>query len=583
MNNIQDLKPFKRLCITIGNLPTAYIESMSYYECITYLVKYLTNEVIPTVNNNSEVVKELQDYVEHYFDNLDVQEEINNKLDDMAESGQLAEIIGEYINLSAVLGFNTITDMKNADNLIDGSFVKTYGLNNLNDGKGEFYKIRTLTVDDTVDEINILSLNTSDTLIAEKINNYYLDEVYKNCFYEEITYTTNRVDGTDYYLTNIPKYDNDGNLINLYVGKYTDSSDRSPNKYAQKNLTSFTCNAGLEIKDTDDQWHSTLVISDGVVINPVYNFANPLDNFYQYLCFDDERNVTSYQANATTPEYLLSQGVKQAFLVWWKLINNGNIETYSDPAYSLTDDVRQVLGVKNNGDIILLTNDGRSSVSKGFTATQAANILLANDVVNAWELDGGGSSSTNVKTIKINRNVDEVMTKDRNIKYTLNAKKDTNYKNVGKAYAELSKQKQEINKQILDYVNAINNFVMFNIPSQNITEDGVNDVSATKAHFYGNSNIDVISNEITVLKNGVYEFNGTIEIVPTTGTKYIEFHINDEQRYVERFTGTTDIDLEIPFTFALNLNAGDIFKFKYDGLNGDSIRRGRFSIKYYGN
>ena len=96
-NEIKFISPFKRLCVTIGNLPTAYMESMSYYECITYLVKLLTNEVIPAVNNNSEVVKELQDYVAHYFDNLDVQEEINNKLDEMAESGALADIINEEI------------------------------------------------------------------------------------------------------------------------------------------------------------------------------------------------------------------------------------------------------------------------------------------------------------------------------------------------------------------------------------------------------------------------------------------------------------------------------------------------------
>lgn len=582
-NEIKFIKPFKRLCVTVGNLPTSYIESMSYYECLTYFMKFLENQVIPAINVNAEVVKELQDFVANYFDNLDVQEEINNKLDDMAESGQLAEIIGEYINSSAVLGFNTITDMKNAENLIDGSFVKTFGLNSLNDGKGEFYKIRTLTVDDTVDEVNIVSLNTSETLIAEKINNYYLDEIYKNCFYEEITYSSNRVDGTDYYLTTIPKYDNDGNIINLYVDKYTGAIDNSPNKYAQKNLTSFTSNAALAIKDSDDQYHQTLIISDGQVINPVYNFVTPLPNFYQYICFDDERNITSYQANATTPEYILSQGVKQAFLVWWKLINEGQVEIYDDPAYNLTDDVRQILGVKNNGDIVLLTNDGRSSVSKGFTSTQAANILLANGVVNAWELDGGGSTSTNVKTIKINRNVDEGMTFDRSIKYTLNAKKQTSYKNVGKAYAEISKQKQELNKQIMDYVNAINNIKMFSITSKTLVADGLTNIDETRTNYHGNSNVEIIDNALTVLKSGNFEFNGYLEITGTGGTKYIEIHVNDEQRYVERFTGASSNDVVIPFTCCLSLSAGDIIQLKYDGTTGDLVRRGQFSIKYYGN
>ena len=30
-NEIKFISPFKRLCVTIGNLPTAYMESMSYY------------------------------------------------------------------------------------------------------------------------------------------------------------------------------------------------------------------------------------------------------------------------------------------------------------------------------------------------------------------------------------------------------------------------------------------------------------------------------------------------------------------------------------------------------------------------
>lgn len=40
-----------------------------------------------------QAFKDLKEYVENYFDNLDVQEEINNKLDEMYESGELALIL----------------------------------------------------------------------------------------------------------------------------------------------------------------------------------------------------------------------------------------------------------------------------------------------------------------------------------------------------------------------------------------------------------------------------------------------------------------------------------------------------------
>ena len=182
--NIEYVNPFKRMCITIGILPTAYIESMSYYECLTYLVNYLSNNVIPAVNNNGEVVDELQQkyvelkqYVDDYFTNLDVQTEINNKLDDMAEQGELTAIILEYLQLGGLIMFNTLADMKAGENLIDGCFVQTSGELSYDDGKRELFKIRELTESDTIDEITLFALSNYPTLVAEKLDYYRLDQI----------------------------------------------------------------------------------------------------------------------------------------------------------------------------------------------------------------------------------------------------------------------------------------------------------------------------------------------------------------------------------------------------------------------
>ena len=177
------LSPFKRFCMTIGELPTSYVETMSYYEMILWFTKYLGETVIPAINNNAEALKEvqnlfieLQNYVNDYFDNLDIQTEINNKLDDMAESGQLAEIIAQYLEVSSVLGFDTKSDLKGAENLIDGTIAKTIGDSTYNDGKGHFYKIREIQVSDVIDDNNILALTNYDGLVAEKLPDYYLNQ-----------------------------------------------------------------------------------------------------------------------------------------------------------------------------------------------------------------------------------------------------------------------------------------------------------------------------------------------------------------------------------------------------------------------
>ena len=185
MEKIEKLQPraFTRFCMTIGAVPSSYLEGMTIERQLLWFCSYLEKEVIPAVNNNAGAVEELQalytqlkDYVDHYFDNLDVQEEINNKLDDMAESGELEAIIGEYLQLAGILAYNTKAEMKAAENLIDGSIAKTLGDTNYNDGKGHFYRVREIINTDVVDDDNIIALHDED-LVAVKIPDYYLNQV----------------------------------------------------------------------------------------------------------------------------------------------------------------------------------------------------------------------------------------------------------------------------------------------------------------------------------------------------------------------------------------------------------------------
>ena len=103
--NVEKLQPFTKILMTIGELPTSYLMSMTYYEQIIWFTKYLQEQVIPAVNQNASAVEEvqqivmdLQEYINNYFDNLDVQEEINKKLDEMAEDGTLTNLIKNYVD-----------------------------------------------------------------------------------------------------------------------------------------------------------------------------------------------------------------------------------------------------------------------------------------------------------------------------------------------------------------------------------------------------------------------------------------------------------------------------------------------------
>ena len=151
-------------------------DALTDYALICKVVEYL-NKVIDSQNGLVSEVElleglfnELKNYVDTYFDNLDVQEEINNKLDEMADDGTLQEIVADYLNSKAVFGFDNVASMKTASNLIDGSYAHTLGYHTKNDGGASLYKIRKITNDDTIDEKFIIEMNDgADDLVAELI------------------------------------------------------------------------------------------------------------------------------------------------------------------------------------------------------------------------------------------------------------------------------------------------------------------------------------------------------------------------------------------------------------------------------
>lgn len=128
----------------------------------------LSKETKETVENYIEQFNQLHDYVHDYFDNLDVQEEINNKLDAMVEAGTLQEIIADYLNAKALFGFDTVADMVSSTNLIDGSYAQTLGFHSKNDGGGITYRIREYAVGESANGINKIAMD-DNTLVAEAI------------------------------------------------------------------------------------------------------------------------------------------------------------------------------------------------------------------------------------------------------------------------------------------------------------------------------------------------------------------------------------------------------------------------------
>lgn len=176
---MKKLTPFKLCCLQNFPFIENDIQALDNYGIMCILIKQvelLTGRVI-----------KLDDYITK----LDLQDEVNAKLDEMAKDGSLSEIIAQYIQLNGVLAYNTVTDLKNATNLINGSLAKTYGYHSVNDGGSAYYYIKTVNTDDVIDESFTIKIN--DTLVAHLIYNDFIYMKQIGCYADNVNDDTNKI------------------------------------------------------------------------------------------------------------------------------------------------------------------------------------------------------------------------------------------------------------------------------------------------------------------------------------------------------------------------------------------------------
>ena len=176
------LEPFKFWCQKV--LPNVYDDSLSYYEYLCKMNDYLNN-VIEQINTLTDEMESYEgdlngqwdsyktnlnnewiayknelnaqwayykNYIDHYFDNLDVQVEINNKLDQMATDGTLDALLLPYFNaykteINQIVATQNqkiaehSADIENLDSRIDGIASLPEGSTT---GDAELIDIRTI-------------------------------------------------------------------------------------------------------------------------------------------------------------------------------------------------------------------------------------------------------------------------------------------------------------------------------------------------------------------------------------------------------------------------------------------------------
>lgn len=152
------MRPFRFWCQKV--LPLVYDDSLSYYELLNKVVKYL-NDVIEDVNDLGTAFQELEDSLNHYVEDV-----VEERLDQMVEDGELDDIVEEVLNDK----FAAYTTQTNARISALSSTVSDH-TTRLNDHGTRLYNIESTLATSmvTLPHLNATAINAPNQFTKESI------------------------------------------------------------------------------------------------------------------------------------------------------------------------------------------------------------------------------------------------------------------------------------------------------------------------------------------------------------------------------------------------------------------------------
>lgn len=291
-----------------------------------------------------------------------------------------------------------------------------------------------------------------DVVLADIVSDIEKTNVYYNNINTSKIYDD--ASKTYYYLTTIPRYDENGQVIHLEMGIANDDKSFSTGleptlKHAWRKNATLCINCGVYNVDTKKPIAS--IIYNGEIL--FRDMPAEDTEKYQYFAITGNNKYKVYPIG-TTPEIMLTDNVVFACPIFASLIVNGSPVTQTD----LRKEPRQSIGFKENGDIVIISCDGRNYESEGMTYDDLARLHAVNGSVNAYILDGGGSTSTVLRGVKQNENID-YFTTDRSVGTFLYVAKDTNVSVENNTANDLGRVKQFLIGQIRSKVDFTNGYI----------------------------------------------------------------------------------------------------------------------------
>lgn len=450
MNDKKDFKyknltPFKWFCLNNFPFLDVDFDAITNYQLFCKLGKEL-NQVINKTNELGEEVEELS----NYLNNLDLQEEVDNKLNEMAQSGELANIIAEFLNANCILKFDTLEQLQNSENVIEGNIVSVFGKTNLNDGFVNYY---TITTEET--EIPLQNNLFAKIIYNEKVDGSYLiDEIKQYELYNENSKSTVQI----FHIPNKNKFGKDIKLQHGFANDIISNTiaNEKPSTFSNRKNTTLCINASIfDINKRSPNFNRILglIIHDGKVVTDSREYYQESDWYKSRYVLGLKNNglLQAYVGNVES-QYLINDGVVESFQGFIPILVNGknnrnnllNVHNWVEPSYQQTSDSnpiknkiyyilengeyigkynidyfdnnyvyyeeisegrysRQIIAQnENTKDFYILSANGKGKTSNlGLTYEEVITLLkyIDNNITFAYSLDEGGSIATIYKNI----------------------------------------------------------------------------------------------------------------------------------------------------------------------------------------
>ena len=271
-------------------------------------------------------------------------------------------------------------------------------------------------------------------------------------YYYGLTTEKKTAYNTDYYVTRVPKRDENGKLMRWMLGVANDAYDgvgvESTVEFAHRKNATLAINCGVFNIDTGAPLG--VMIKDGRIVQT----GTPSEDKYQYLAIMEDGSFRVYPRN-TSAGKMLSDGATDAVCIFATLIRDGFLVEQTDLRY----EPRQSIGVAADGSVIIVSVDGRKpGEDVGMNYDQLAAIHADLGSINAWILDGGGSVSTVLRGVKQNDNVDYFYI-DRPVNNFLYITKQTTRDHRNRTAHDLGDVKQHLIEIIVENINFQNGFI----------------------------------------------------------------------------------------------------------------------------